>query len=131
MFRGAMVGRGKLGDAQIDKVDKAEVKEDGSAAVAEVFAEVGKDRMLAARKTLGLLQKDPERIIPLMAEARRLVFTKGRDSHDYKFSSAALEDYYHLTPAWRARYAAATMFNLKGSSDKDNDLVKRTREALA
>ena len=37
----------------------------------------------------------------LMTAARRLVFTKGNDSHDYKFSSAALEDYYHATPSWR------------------------------
>jgi hypothetical protein len=66
----------------------------------------------------------------LMATARRLVFSKGRDSHDYKFSSAALEDYYHVTPPWRARYAAAAMFNLHGASDPDNDLIWRARAAL-
>src|SRR5262249_17482271 len=99
--------------------------------VADIFADLGKNRMLAARKTLTLLEGHPERIVPLMAAARRLVFAKGRDSHDYKFSSAALEDYYHLTPAWRAQYAAATMFNLKASTDADNDLIRRTRAALA
>jgi hypothetical protein len=65
-----------------------------------------------------------------MHAARRLIFSKGRDSHDYKFSSAALEDYYHLTPAWRARYAASSMFNLRGAGDRDNDLIRRTRAAL-
>jgi hypothetical protein len=65
-----------------------------------------------------------------MAAARRLIFLKGRDSHDYKFSSAALEDYHHATPAWRARFLASSVYWLKGSGDKDNDLVKRARAAL-
>ena len=34
------------------------------------------------------------------------------------------------TPAWRDRFLAASVFNLRGSGDKDNDLVKRTRAAL-
>jgi hypothetical protein len=131
MFRGVMTGRGKVGEVRLDKLEKGEVKEDAGGAMEEIFADVSKDRMSAARKTLALLEETPERIVPLMAAARRLVFAKGRDSHDYKFSSAALEDYYHLTPTWRARYAAATMFNLKGTGDGDNDLIKRTREALA
>jgi hypothetical protein len=67
----------------------------------------------------------------LMREARRLVFAKGNDAHDYKFSSAALEDYYHLTPAWRGRYLAASMFNLRGSGARDTGLLERTRAALA
>ena len=36
-----------------------------------------------------------------MTGARRLIFTKGTDSHDYKFSSAALEDFYHVSPRWQ------------------------------
>ncbi len=62
--------------------------------------------------------------------ARLLVFLKGNDAHDYKFSSAVLEDYYHISPAWRDRYLAANLMLLPGSGDKDNDLVKRTRAAL-
>ena len=68
---------------------------------------------------------------PLWApKGRRLIFTKGRDSHDYKFSSAALEDFYHTTPAWRERYLATAMFNLRGANDQDNTLIQRTRAAL-
>ena len=58
------------------------------------------------------------------------MFVKGRNSHDYKFSSAVLEDYYHVSPPWRDRYLAASSFNLCGSGAADNDLVKRTRAAL-
>ena len=40
------------------------------------------------------------------------------------------EDYLHLSPPWRDRFLAASVFNLRGSGDSDNDLVKRTRAAL-
>ena len=63
---------------------------------------------------LGYLKADPDPR-PLMDAARRLVFLKGTDSHDYKFSSAVLEDYAHVSPAWRDRYLAASVFWLKGS----------------
>ena len=131
MFREAMKGRGKLADVQIDKVEKAEVPGDPRQAVQEIFAAVSKDRMLAARKTLALMDGDSRRFPPLVTAAERLIFSKGRDSHDYKFSSAALEDYYHVTAPWRARYAASSMFNLKGTGDRENDLMQRTRAALA
>jgi hypothetical protein len=62
--------------------------------------------------------------------ARRLIFLKGRDSHDYKFSSAVLEDYAILSPAWRDRFLAASVFNLRGAGDPDSDHVQRTRAAL-
>ena len=62
--------------------------------------------------------------------ARRLIFLKGNNSHDYKFSSAVLEDFHHVSPAWRPRFLAASVFNLRGSGEKDNSLVSRTRAAL-
>ena len=58
------------------------------------------------------------------------MFLKGDDAHDYKFSSAVLEDYYHASPAWRDRYLASSLLLLPGSADRDNDLVQRTRAAL-
>jgi hypothetical protein len=131
MFRQAMTGRGKLADVKIDKLEKAEVKSDPAQAVEEIFADVSKDRMLAARKTLALVEGQTPRFPSLVTAAERLIFTKGRDSHDYKFSSAALEDYFHVSPAWRANYAASSMFNLKGTGDPDNNLITRTRAALA
>jgi len=67
---------------------------------------------------------------PLTDAARRLVFRKGTDSHDYKFSSAVLEDCAHVSPAWRDRFLAASVFWLKGSGGADTNLVRRTREAL-
>jgi hypothetical protein len=132
MFREAMKRRGQVrGDLNIDKLEKAEVKATGPAALEEIFAEVSSDRVLAARKTIALLEKDPSARDAVIAAGRKLVFNKGTDSHDYKFSSAILEDVHHASPAWRQRVLAAAMFYLKGTGDKDNDLIQRTRAALA
>jgi hypothetical protein len=67
----------------------------------------------------------------LIDAARLLVFFKGNNAHDYKFSSAVLEDYLNVSPAWRDKFLATSVFNLKGSGDNDNSLVKRTQAALA
>ena len=66
----------------------------------------------------------------LIDAARVLVFLKGNNAHDYKFSSAVLEDYYNVSPGWRERFLASGAFNLRGSGDRDNALVQRTRAAL-
>jgi hypothetical protein len=129
MFRKAMEGRGgKLADLRLDALEPAKAKDDFTAE--GIFADVGKDRTAAARKTLASLQHDPRQAEPLMAAARRLIFAKGDNAHDYKFSSAALEDYYHVSPHWRPRYLAAATVQLRGAGDKDNALIQRTRDAM-
>ena len=128
LFRDALPGRGKVGDVKLDALEKADLTKDP---IAEILADISKDRKAAAQKTLALLQSDPAQAKPLMHAARRLVFAKGTDSHDYKFSSAVLEDYYALTPTLRPRYLAACTNWLKGSGDRDNGLIKRAREAVS
>ncbi len=86
--------------------------------------------MKAARKTFAYLQSTKADPAFLMAAARRLIFTRGTDSHDYKFSSAILEDFYHATPAWNDQFLAMGMFFLRGSGGRETDLVRRTRAAL-
>jgi hypothetical protein len=125
-----MLGRGKLSDADLTHLEKVEPKGGVALSIEEIFQDVSKDRTLAARKTLAFVEKYPRQMPELMTAARRLIFSKGRDSHDYKFSSAALEDYYNLTDAWRPYYAAASMFNLHGNGDRNNGLIERTKVAL-
>ena len=124
LFRG---NRGAQGQ-HIDTLEPLAPEAQGDAAVAEIFAHASGDRMNAARKVLGLLKDQPS-AKAFAAGARRLVFLKGRDSHDYKFSSAVLEDYERLSSPWRDRMLAASVFYLRGSGEPDNDLVKRTRSA--
>jgi hypothetical protein len=131
MFREAMKGRGKVADVFVVGLKKSDEKPEGEKGIEEIFDAVSKDRTEAARKTLAYLSGNPDGATALMAAARRLIFAKGRDSHDYKFSSAALEDYYNVSPEWRNHFLATSMFNLKGSGDRDNDLIRRTKEALA
>ena len=112
----------------LDTLEKITPKAQGAEAVEEILTDVSKDRLMAARKTLALVEgTDPS---ALMTAARRLIFNKGTNAHDYKFSSAALEDYFHTTSPWRARYLATSMFNLRGLGDKNNGLIERTRAAL-
>ncbi len=126
-FREAMQGRGKVASDKLDALEPVQTKN----GVDEILADVTRDRMQAARKTLALLTRDPNQIGPLMKQARRLIFAKGTDSHDYKFSSAVLEDVYQLAPSLRPTFMAASMFNLRGSGDRDNSLIRRAEAALA
>jgi hypothetical protein len=127
LFREAMVGRGKVGSGKLDSLEGVQAK----GGVEEIFADLSRDRALAARKTLDLVSRDPSQTGPLMKQARRLIFSKGTDSHDYKFSSAVLEDVHHLAPPLRPSFLAASMFNLRGSGDRDNALIRRAEAALA
>jgi hypothetical protein len=131
MFRDFMGGRGKLAALEVDKLEKAEFKQNGMAAAEEIFADLSKDKLTAAKKALALLEASPEAGTDLITVGRRLIFNKGNDAHDYKFSSAIMEDCYNATSAWRNRYLAASLFWLHGSGDPDNGLIKRARAALA
>ena len=129
MFRQAMAGRGRLREMALDKLEPVPLSGDNSKAVEEVFAEIGRDRQAAAGKTLAYVRAKGS-AEDFLAMARRLVLLKGNDPHDYKFSVAALEDYYHVSPAWRDRFLAASVFQLRGSAGKDNPLVERIRSAV-
>jgi hypothetical protein len=126
LFRGE---RATEKGVRIDLFEPMPLKANGPLALEEIFAEVSNDRLTAARKVSAYLKEQPQPE-KLIEAARRLIFLKGNNAHDYKFSSAVLEDYQHVSPAWRARYLAASVFNLRGSGGPDNELVRRTRAAL-
>jgi hypothetical protein len=131
MFRESMTRRGQVKDVTISELTP---DEKGDAAPDEILADLNQDPMLAARKLLGRLKQSPahaEAAQQFIDAARVLVFLKGNDAHDYKFSSAVLEDYYQVSPEWRDVYLASNVFKLRGALDRDNRLVERTRAALA
>jgi hypothetical protein len=130
LFRGELANRKEnLADLKIDTFEAASPKSKGAEAVNEIFADLSKDKTTAAKKVLGYLKDNPDSR-PITDAARRLIFRKGTDSHDYKFSSAVLEDYAHVSPEWRNRFLAASVYWLKGSGDRDTSIVERTRKAL-
>lgn len=126
LFRGA-AGKG-FADIKLDELEPAAPKSPDTA-LKEIFEDVSGDKLMAARKTLawGKEHAEPK---PLIDAARVLTFMKGTDSHDYKFSSAVLEDCQRLSPGWREKYLASSMYWLKGSGAKDSGLLGRTRAAL-
>lgn len=126
MFRAAQ--RGNIAATRIDDLKPIAAK-DPSTALEEIFADVSTDHISAAGRVLHYLGNGGA-IRDLMGAARRLIFLKGTDAHDYKYSGAVLEDYFNVSPAWRDRVLATSVFYLKGSGDKDNTLVDRTRAAL-
>lgn len=131
MFREEMRRRGTVGDVAIDKLEPAEVGDQPrEKQIDAILRDIGGDKLSAARRVLAYRHGDGDPT-PLMDAARVAIFLKGSDSHDYKFSSAVLEDYYHVSPTWRDRFLAASVFWLRGSQGKDNSLVARTRAALA
>jgi hypothetical protein len=131
MFRGIM---GKdLPAVPIEQVEPVATKsapDQHNDAVTEILHDVTGDKPAAAGKLLSYLKQGND-AAPLMHAARRLLFQKGDNPHDYKFSSAVFEDYAQVSPPWRDRFLAASVFMLRGSDDKDNVLVKRMRAALS
>ncbi len=114
---------------QIDTFEPLPDGHSGPEAVEEIFSGLMGDRLMAARQTLAYLDAggDPKTFVDA---AQRLIYLKGTDSHDYKFSSAIIEDWHALSPAFRNRFLAASVHWLKGSSAPDSTLVARTRAAL-
>ena len=129
LFRSAMGGRGKVGDSRLDTLEPVALQSTGPDALNEILAEISRNRSAAAGKILTYVKDHPEPK-EFIDAARLLIFLKGTNAHDYKFSAAILEDFQHVSPEWRARFLASGVFNLRGSGDAENKLVKRTRDAL-
>src|SRR5205814_2303970 len=87
LYRGGVKNSGLQIDA-LESGDKSAKVE----SVEEIFAEIVKDRLAASRKIISYLRENPNPK-PLADAARRLIFLKGTNAHDYKYSSAVLEDY--------------------------------------
>jgi hypothetical protein len=129
LFREGMRRRGQVQDFAIEQLEPVAAPANPSDAVADIFRDVSRNRLEAARKVVAAVSQGVS-AQQLINAGRLLVFFKGDNSHDYKFSSAVLEDYYHVSPDWRDRFLAAGVFNLRGSEDRDNALIRRARAAL-
>lgn len=133
MFRESMGGRGRIKDVSIGDL-ASDDGGSGDAGVDRIFADLRGEPMSAAQNLLAYLNNSDAGAAAakeVIDAARMLVFLKGNDAHDYKFSSAILEDYYHVSPKWRNQCLAANSFMLPSSADEDNELVERTRSALS
>ncbi len=126
LLRNGAKDRDKLRDVKIDELNAKDVDRP---ATEEIFRNLGKDKDLASKQVLAYLQSNASPV-ELLAQARNFVFCKGSDSHDYKFSSAIIEDFVHVSPEWRHRYLAGCSQLLHGSSAADTALFRKVRELL-
>ena len=103
----------------------------GDEAVGEIFAAINTDRKKAGTMAMAYLARggSPQLIFDA---ARRMIFHKGRDSHDYKYGAALWEETLWSTePKWRHAMVAAAMSNFPGGKTADSPLMIRARESLA
>lgn len=134
-FRESMAGRGNVGELRIDTLfdapNEAESQtSDGPLTTDLIFSSVSSNKLLASQQMRDYLAAGASGE-DIIQHARRLVFLKGNDSHDYKFSSAVLEDYYAVSPRFRNAYLASSAYLLPGSGAQNNSLVARVQEALS
>ncbi len=137
MFRDSARGRGRLGTAQIDHFSAEDwVPENFRAEKVreDILRNISENPRRATTDVMNYLHYGGD-AQELIDAARLLVFFKGNNAHDYKFSSAVLEDYYHVSPSWRDRYLAASVFNLRGSGARttrsSNGHGRRWRRSVA
>lgn len=128
MFRQA------IGDAPaltLDTLKPVDTDGTGEEALGEIFKTIGTNRMTAAAKTLSYLANGGS-AESLFAAGRRMLFHKGRDSHDYKYAAAAWEESVLASdPKCRTTLAAATMGHFPSSTEADSPLMIKAREAVA
>jgi len=127
MYRGRAKPDGAI---RVDAIGPIAPDSAGDEAVAELFATASDDRAKAAGKALGYLARGGSPDL-LFAAARRMIFHKGRDSHDYKYGAAAREEcQLAADPKWQAPLAAAMMFQLPAAKTPDSPLMEKAREAV-
>lgn len=115
---------------RIHLLEPGDLPESSEEALESIFADLAAERYETARKILAFCRRDSGHARQFIDNARRMLFLKGNNAHDYKFTSAVLEDYYQISPGLREPFLAASVYNLRGSSERDNPLVERTRAAL-
>jgi len=113
---------------EIQPIDLQGPKEDQ---VQTILTNISRDNDTAAGQILGLLKDDTSAATRLIDATRRMIFLKGSNSHDYKYSSAVLEDFFNISPQCRNRYLATSVYKMRGSTEKDNGLHQRILAAIA
>ena len=84
----------------------------------------------AARAAFAYARRHPNHPA-LFSAARRLVFTRATDTHDYKYPAAAFEDIPSVSPAWRPHMLAASMLHIPAPNAPESQLILRAKEAVA
>jgi hypothetical protein len=104
--------------------------DDPAAAAESILTTMATDRIAAARSVFAYATRHANHTA-LFSAARRLVFTRAADTHDYKYPAAAFEDIPAVSPAWRPHMLAASMLHIPPVTAPESDLIRRAKEAVA
>ncbi|MDB5350868.1 MAG: hypothetical protein JWN86_2115 [Planctomycetota bacterium] len=128
MFRDAL---GSVPELSLDAMAPAPSEATGPEALNDIFATVSRSRRDAAAKALGYVSRGGS-AEDIFAVGRRMIFHKGRDSHDFKYAAAAWEEAVLASdPKWRGPLTAAALAHFPGTNAPDSPLMTRAREAVA
>lgn len=129
-FRDEARRRGSLAERCIDDWRSEPQETPGSDTTpAEILEKLGTQPMAAAVDLYAHLSKGNS-VYPFMQQAREMIFLKGNDSHDYKYSSAVLEDYFQVSQKWRPYYLAAALFKMRHAQEPTTSLIRRIQAAV-
>jgi hypothetical protein len=129
LFRGRVK---PTGTTAIDSLEPGEhdSKTHDPETIAAILETLGQDRHKAATQTYAYLSRGGSADLVFDA-ARRLIFHKGRDSHDYKYGAALWEESLLSTDARvKTALVASSMFNLTSPKTPDSPLMIRARAAI-
>ncbi|MDE0714429.1 MAG: hypothetical protein OXI10_06115, partial [Gammaproteobacteria bacterium] len=124
----------RVGSAQpglrIEDLEPLPVSGDGGEALQDAFSELPRDHISSAGKALHYLRRGGS-AYRLVATARRLLARNGRQSHDYKFTEAALENYREMAPTmWRDRILSASMAYFTGPATAPSPVSRKALQLL-
>ena len=115
---------------RVDELEPLAVSGDGAEALRDAFSELPHARTSGARKALHYLQHGGS-ADTFVASARRQLARNGRQSHDYKFTEAALENHREMAPtAWRDRILSASMAYFTGSATAPSPVSQEALQLL-
>ena len=115
---------------RVDDLEPLSVSGDRAEVLRDAFSELPRDRISGARKALHYLQHGGS-AAKLVASTRRQLARNGRQSHDYKFTEAALENYGKMAPtAWRDRILSASMAYFTGSATSPSPVSEKALQLL-
>ncbi len=109
---------------------EAEIPDDPATAVDTIVSTIATDPYAAARSAFAYANRHADHPA-LFSAARRLVFTRATDTHDYKYPAAAFEDFPAVSPAWRSHMLAASMLHIPAMTAPESQVFQRAREAVA
>ena len=117
-------------DLRVDELEPLAVSGDGAEALRDAFSELPHARTSGARKALHYLQHGGC-ADTFVASARRQLARNGRQSHDYKFTEAALENHREMAPtAWRDRILSASMAYFTGPATAPSPVSQKALQLL-